>query len=76
MEGIIVITYLTSDNNRLFKCERNKDNKVFQLLRQKLFESSYLPVPSHGDGCMRWSFTDKRDEESFLDAFKWFIIYE
>lgn len=76
MEGIIVITYLTDDNTRLFKCERNNDSKVFKLLRQKLFESSYLPVPSHGDGWMRWLFRDKRDEASFLEAFKWYIIYE
>jgi hypothetical protein len=73
-DGVLVITYIRADGSRGFRC-RCQTGKTYLLLYEKLRKSSYKCV--HEDFPWDyWIFTDKRDEDSFLEAFKWFIVYE
>lgn len=73
-DGILVITYIQKDGARAFKC-RCQMNRTYDLLYEKLNKSSYESVYENFPWD-HWIFKDKRDEESFLEAFKWYIIFE
>jgi hypothetical protein len=71
----VLVTTDVEDGVRVFHCKREPESRAFLLLCGKLSESSCVSLPND-DGNIHWLFVDKRDEESFLEAFKWFIIYE
>ena len=73
-DSVLVITYLQEDGTRAFKC-RCELGRTYQLLYEKLYQSSYKCIYENFPWD-HWVFEDKRDEESFLEAFKWYIIFE
>lgn len=73
-DSVLVITYLLEDGTRAFKC-RCEAGRTYQLLYGKLNQSSYECIYEDFPWD-HWIFKDKRDEESFLEAFKWYIIFE
>lgn len=69
---ILIFTYLDEDGTRIFRC-RGSTGRTYQLLYEKLYKSSYKCVAEDFPWDY-WIFEDKRDEESFLECFKWFIV--
>jgi hypothetical protein len=69
---ILVFTYIDEDGRRVFRC-RGSTGNTYKLLYEKLYESSYKCI-LYDFPWDYWIFENKRDEESFLEAFSWFII--
>jgi hypothetical protein len=75
--SIIVISYKTpGECIQLFKAEHNTENPTYNLLRKKLSDLSIISIGPEKDGWFHWLFTNQMDEESFMESFKWFVIYE
>lgn len=70
-DSVLIITYMDNEN-RLFSCAATP-GRAYRVLYEKLGNSSYQSIHKLDDWD-HWIFLDKRDEESFLEAFKWFII--
>lgn len=75
-DGVLVIMYESDDGVTSFKVERNDENPTFKLLMRKLSEARFIPLPFNGDGYVHWLFSNPQQQESFIEAFKWFIIHE
>lgn len=73
--AILVSTFVSHDGVRCFKCKIEAENKTYQLLLKKLKESSWIPLPIE-DKSIIWIFSNAIDEESFMESFRWMIIYE
>lgn len=69
---ILIFTYIREDGSRVFRC-RGAEGNTYKLLYKKLYKSSYKCVEENFPWD-NWIFEDKRDEESFMECFKWFIV--
>lgn len=74
-EAIVIISAQHQGWRRGFRTEVRSDNKVYQLLQAKLREAGVVCL-SNRYGFLSWTFDDDKIEESFIESFKWFIIYE
>lgn len=75
MESILIISQQHYGWPRGFRTVVRPDNKVYRLLCTKLKDAGVVGLINRY-GFLSWTFPNETDEESFVEAFKWYIIYE